>query len=109
MIEFQYFKECPHYESTLQNLQALISENFISNSEVKVIEITNSKLAKEIHFQGSPTILYNGYDIYTERKPKGFSYSCRIYNINNVRTGILTKEYIKNQITKFRKNIIESK
>ncbi|PKN79238.1 MAG: alkylmercury lyase [Candidatus Cloacimonetes bacterium HGW-Cloacimonetes-1] len=103
MIEFQYFEGCPNAVDTLNNLKHLAAEGFIYESEIIMTEVPSLSLAEEKNFQGSPTILYNGYDIYTEAKPESFCYTCRIYHLDGVTTGILSKEYIKQQIEKLRK------
>ena len=100
MIEFQYFEGCPNSVGTLANIKALIRDGFINKEEVKIVEATDPDSAEELNFQGSPTILVNGIDIYTERTPANYSYSCRIYDIDNCKTGVLTKEYIRDKIQK---------
>ena len=101
MVEFQYFEGCPHYKKTLANLRQLINEGFINEKEVEIKNIQDVESAKEIHFQGSPTILFNGIDIYTEKEPTSYDYSCRIYKFENKFIGTLSKEFIKRQISKF--------
>ncbi|MBC7362220.1 MAG: alkylmercury lyase [Candidatus Aminicenantes bacterium] len=102
MIEFQFFKGCPHSEATLKNLVELVEEGFIKKDEIVLTEVPNPETAKELNFQGSPTILVDGYDIYTEQKPEKFNFSCRVYNLNGTLTGILPKEFIKAQIEKLK-------
>ena len=101
MIEFQYFESCPNADESLKNLLSLKEEGFIKE-EVKIVKVESLEKAKEINFQGSPTILYNEYDIYTLKKPEGFSYNCRVYFIDNFPTRILPKEFIKQRIEKVR-------
>ncbi|MGB9893154.1 MAG: alkylmercury lyase [Candidatus Saccharicenans sp.] len=102
MIEFQFFKGCPHSEATLRNLQSLVEEGFLREGEIIITEVPDPETAAKLNFQGSPTILYDGYDIYTERRPESFNYSCRVYNLDGRQTGILPREYIKNQVEKLR-------
>lgn len=101
MIEFQYFDGCPNADKTLQNLKELIDEGTIKD-ELMIKEVPNIDAAKELNFQGSPTMLLDGVDIYTEKEPKGANYSCRVYVISYQQTGILPKEYIKKQILKLK-------
>jgi len=100
MIEFQYFNGCPNAEKTLSNLKELIFEGLIREDEIKITEVPDIDSARELNFQGSPTILINGRDIYTEEKPTSFNYSCRVYTINGIRTGVLPKEFILERIKK---------
>ncbi|MDH7493651.1 MAG: alkylmercury lyase [Candidatus Saccharicenans sp.] len=102
MIEFQFFKGCPHSEETLRNLRSLVAEGFLSEDEIIITEVTGPEMAKELNFQGSPTILLDGYDIHSQSRPENFSYSCRIYNLGGQPTGVIPKEYIKAQIEKLK-------
>ena len=102
MVEFQYFDGCPNATETLNNLNTLVEEGFLTRGEINVLEIKDLEDAKTMNFQGSPTILVDGIDIYSERKPVSYAYSCRLYVINDVQTGILPKDYIKSQVTKFK-------
>lgn len=95
MIEFQYFNGCPNAEASLKNLKELISDGLINENDLKVTEVPNIDSAESLNFQGSPTILFNGYDIYLEEKPKESNYSCRVYYIDGKQTGILSMDYIK--------------
>ena len=72
MIEFQYFESCPNAQETLKNLLSLKEEGFITE-DIKMINVESPEKAKDLNFQGSPTILYNGYDMYTLEEPKGFT------------------------------------
>ena len=103
MIEFQYFDGCPNSVATLSNLRGLVKDGVISNEEIKIVEIKDAKTAEKLNFQGSPTILVDGIEIYSEKKPDTYAYSCRVYTINGNQTGILTSEYILGKIKKIRK------
>lgn len=95
MVEFQYFDGCPNSETTLNNLKELIEENIIDIKEVKITEVNSPEEADKLNFQGSPTILINGIDIYSGEIPKLSNFSCRYYVFEGKRTGIISKEYIK--------------
>lgn len=102
MIEYQYFNGCPNSEKTLINLKELVNEGFISESDLFIIAAPNLEVSERVNFQGSPTILCDRVDIYTEEIPTDFNYTCRVYDFDGERTGILSKEYIKKQIAKLR-------
>lgn len=103
IIEFQYFSGCPHSEQTLENLRTLVKSGFIKEDEIKVVEVSSPDQAKELSFQGSPTILCDGLDIYSLERPRGFSFSCRVYNLDGTQTGVLPVDFIKRQIEKLRR------
>ncbi len=100
IIEFQYFDGCPNSSATFDNLNKLVREGFIDENIIKISNIPNAEAAERFNFQGSPTILVDGVDIYTEKKPASFNYTCRIYEFDGFRTGIIPKEFIKEKINK---------
>jgi hypothetical protein len=102
MIEFQYFRECPNAQSTLENVRALLDESFIGESELVLVEVPTPELASRLNFQGSPSILVDGIDIFSETRPGGSHFACRIYELDGVSTGVLPKEFIRSQIRKIR-------
>lgn len=103
MIEFQYFDSCPNSKATLMNLKQLINEGLITQKELKITEVPDMESAECLNFQGSPSILVDGFDIYTESKPISYSYTCRIYTSGSKRVETLPKESIQKQIEKLRR------
>ena len=99
-IEFQYFDGCPNSTVTLKNLQDLLSTEGIGDYELEIVEVPSPELAQELNFQGSPTVLIDGVDIYTEQTPKSFSYSCRIFDIDGEKSGVLPNEYLRKKLIK---------
>lgn len=100
MIEFQYFEGCPNSSKTLDNLRAFLKNANLPENQVIMTLVENETMAQQLNFQGSPTILIDGMDIYTEKKPDSSNFSCRIYTLNNRKTGILPVEYIQRQYEK---------
>jgi hypothetical protein len=98
MVEFQYFEGCPNSKETLNNLLSLVEEGYLKKEEIKIIKIESPDDAEKLNFQGSPSILYNGIDIYNLEKSSGFTYNCRTYFIDGKITGILPKSFIKERI-----------
>ncbi|MDP1623870.1 MAG: hypothetical protein Q8M08_16205 [Bacteroidales bacterium] len=95
LIEFQYFDGCPNADGTLQNLREVMAELGISETQLKMIEVPSIESAETLNFQGSPSILLNGKDIYSDEPPIDFSYTCRIYMFDGVQTGVIPKEFIR--------------
>jgi hypothetical protein len=93
MIEFQYFDGCPNAAETLENLKGLMAQGLIKES-LYITEIKGIEEAEGVKFQGSPTILLDGKDIYTGKEPKGYNYTCRIYTFDGEQTGVLSAERI---------------
>jgi len=84
---------------------SLVVEGFLKENEIVIKEVSDPETAQKLKFLGSPTILVDGYDIYTERLPETFNFSCRIYNLNGLQTGVLPKEFIKTQIEKLKARV----
>lgn len=101
MIVFQYKKDCKNAIETLKNLFSVRAELNIPYSEIN-IQISNSQSAEENKFQGSPTILIDGIDIYTDSKPNEWFYSCRLYSFNGANTGIIPREFIRKKVMQLR-------
>lgn len=101
MIEFQFFEGCPNSEKTLGNLRELVKEELFEENQVRITEILSPEDAEQLNFQGSPTILIDGVDIYNGKVPDSSSFSCRSYVFDGKRTGILSKEFIKAKFLEF--------
>ena len=98
MVEFQYFEGCPNAKATLDNLNRVIEEGSIDPAELTITEVSDLGLAESIRFQGSPTILVDGVDIYTGAKPETMNYACRIFELDGVKTGVLSTEFIRTRL-----------
>ena len=99
-IEFQFFSGCPNADETLANLREVMTEHGINSNILKLTEVPDLESAENLNFQGSPTILLDGKDVYTGDEPKGYSYSCRVYTFGECQTGVIPKDYIKEKLTK---------
>jgi len=75
-----------------------VEEGIIPENMIKISKIPNENAVESFNFQGSPTILMKGIDIYTGKKPDTFSYSCRVYEFDGDRTGIIPKDFIKEKL-----------
>ena len=98
MIDFQYFDGCPNAGDTWNNLEMLIREGLIRRESVRRIEVPDMESAEKHQFQGSPTILIDGVDIYSGSKPEGVHYTCRIFTFDGVQTGVIPKEFIRQKL-----------
>jgi hypothetical protein len=103
MIVFQYFEGCPNAKATLENLSEVRGDLSISDNGISIVEVPDIESAEKNRFQGSPTILVNGIDIYTDSEPVGHNYSCRVYSFGGKQTGIIPKEFIKEKILQHKK------
>jgi glutaredoxin len=99
-IEFLYFSGCPNSQPTLNNLKEALKELHLS-VKIKQINVETIEKAKEVNFLGSPSIYINGIDIYTLKKPTEVNYACRTFDIDNKKSGILPKNFIKERLKNF--------
>ncbi|MDD5014821.1 MAG: heavy metal translocating P-type ATPase [Atribacterota bacterium] len=81
-IEILYFRDCPNYNKSVEQIKNTLKELNISVS-IQSTEVTKENF-KEYSFYGSPTILVNKKDI--EGKVDKL-FSCRVYNYNNSHFG----------------------
>jgi hypothetical protein len=75
-IEVLYFASCPTAKGALANLKAVLKERKLQ-ADIKLIAVETEEKAKEVGFQGSPSIRVNGKDL--EGRDEGYAFSCRIY------------------------------
>jgi protein-disulfide isomerase len=90
-IELLYFDSCPSYKVVLANIKAALKEKKLQ-AELKLINVESEEKAEKVGFQGSPSVRINGKDL--EGRDEGFSFSCRIYNVNGKPTVAPSKEAI---------------
>ncbi|MGC9151888.1 MAG: DF family (seleno)protein [Microbacter sp.] len=95
MIQFQYFEGCPNSKQTLAHLYAVQKELGIDEQDIEIVEVPDADSSERLQFQGSPTILVDGVDIYTGLKPTDNSYTCRVYIFEGKRTGVIPIEFIR--------------
>lgn len=98
LIEFLYFEGCPNAAETLSNLKKVLKELKINDDKLKIIEVRDIEMAKNLNFSGSPTILVDGKDIYTLKKPEGFNFTCRVYDFGGKKSGIIPEDFIKERL-----------
>lgn len=96
-IQFLYFEGCPSYKPALTNLKEIIEEEKIV-ANIEMVRVESPEEAQKVGFQGSPSIKINGIDL--EDKNDGFSFNCRLYNVDGKLTGTPSKEFIKQRVLK---------
>lgn len=94
-IQFYYFDGCPSHKPAYKNLEEVLLEKGIS-SEIESIRVNSTEDAERLKFKGSPSIRIDGKDI--EGKEEGYSYSCRVFEIEGGLTGVPTKEFLSEKI-----------
>ena len=75
-IEVLYFASCPTAKDAIANVKAVLKERNLQ-ADIKLIAVETEEKAKQVGFQGSPSIRVNGKDL--EGRDEGFAFSCRMY------------------------------
>ena len=94
-IQFLYFEGCPSHKPALAYLKEIIEDEKI-DTNLEMVCVDSPEEAQKAGFQGSPSIKINGIDL--EGKNDGFSFNCRLYNVDGKLTGTPSKEFIKQRI-----------
>ena len=94
-IEFLYFEGCPSYKPALDYLKEIIEDEKI-DTNLEMVCVDSPDEAQKVGFQGSPSIKINGIDL--EDKNDGYSFNCRLYNVDGKLSGTPSKEFIKQRI-----------
>lgn len=78
-VKVLYFDDCPNWKVARQRLQeALRAAGLASTVEVSYQTVETPEEAERVGFRGSPTILVDGRDPWTDGGATG-GLSCRIY------------------------------
>ena len=90
-VTLQYFDGCPWWQTTDQRLRQLAHEFEV---DVTYRKVETPKVAEELSFRGSPTILVDGRDQFAQGdEPVGLS--CRIYQTPDGPAGSPTLDQLR--------------
>jgi hypothetical protein len=79
-IEVLYIEGCPYHRLAVDEIADELRAHKI-NASVEELEVTDSTMAEELRFLGSPSIRIDGLDIEPEaRKVQSFGFGCRTYS-----------------------------
>jgi hypothetical protein len=91
-ITLQYFDGCPNWETTAADLRWLVEHQQLDSS-LHYQLIDTAEAAEEFGFRGSPTVLINGVDPFSDPSaPVGLC--CRIYMTPNGLAGSPTRDQL---------------
>lgn len=98
MITFQYFDGCPNAKATLHNLETVSAELGLPASQIEVVEVKDPEEADRLQFAGSPSVLLDGVDIYTDQPPAVTSFSCRVFSFKGEQTGVIPEWFLRERL-----------
>jgi hypothetical protein len=86
-----YFDDCPNWQTADARLTQLADELDLT---VTRRQVTTPEQAWEVGFRGSPTILFDGRDVFAEgHEPVGLS--CRVYQTPDGPAGAPTLDQLR--------------
>jgi hypothetical protein len=97
-IEILYFEGCPNHHPAVERVQQILREEGIS-ADVVEVNVTDSRIAHDIGFLGSPTVRVNGLDAEpnaTAARECGMM--CRTYAAGGGREGVPSREMLRTAI-----------
>ncbi len=108
-IKILFYRDCPHYVQTTQDIKAVLIEEGLSANLFSVDLARAPEIEKEMPFAGSPTVLLNGKDI----APAGDEFrgptrgNCRLYEYEGEVYDYPPKELIREALAKKRRQTPE--
>jgi hypothetical protein len=78
-VLLRYFEGCPHWQTMHDRLSEALRAEGIASTEPILERVETPEDAERLHFIGSPTILLNGRDPFSEGTEVSFGLTCRVY------------------------------
>ena len=95
-IELLYFDGCPSWETALQNLKDACALEDLT-WPIELVEIPDDDDAAARRFQGSPSIVVSGQDLWPEKR-QAYYMSCRMYRTPEGLRGWPTVEMLRERL-----------
>ena len=97
-IEVLYFDGCPNHKPAVERVQQLLSEEGVS-AELLEVNVSDTPIAQELKFLGSPSVRVNGLDVEPEaRTASDYGMMCRTYAVNDQREGLPSRDILRRAI-----------
>jgi hypothetical protein len=97
VIEVLYVPGCPNHRPAVEKLRDVLRSAAI-DAPIQEIEVANDAMARQLKFQGSPTIRVEGSDV--EPNPQdSYGLACRLYSNG---TGVPSLEALRRAVTRAR-------
>ena len=77
-VVVQYFDGCPGWQAATDRLREALRLVGLGDQEIRFQNVKTPEQAAELGFAGSPTILFDGVDLFEDASPPA-GYACRIY------------------------------
>jgi hypothetical protein len=94
-IEILYFPGCPNHEPAVERVREVLREE-ATRAELVEVLVTDTAVAQQLAFLGSPSIRVNGQDVEpVARAARAFGMMCRAYVVGGRRVGVPPSEWIR--------------
>jgi hypothetical protein len=95
-IELLYFEDCPSYRVAENLLREVLAEAKVPD-RIEMIEVTTETDAQRWKFPGSPTIRFDGIDLF-EQDAAIYGLECRVYLTPDGLRGWPTKDMLREAV-----------
>jgi hypothetical protein len=92
-VEVLYFEGCPNHAPALEMVRRVLDREKIE-AEVRLIEVTDEKVAETVRFLGSPSVRVNGVDIEQGREEDPPFFGCRTYTVDGKTAGVPPEQWL---------------
>jgi Domain of unknown function (DUF2703) len=100
-VEVLYVAQCPSHLAAVRLVREVLSEEGVA-AEVREVLVTDERMARELGFQGSPTVRINGRDVADESsRTEAFAMSCRLYP-GSKQIGLPPVEFVRRAVLEAR-------
>jgi len=92
-VEILYFEGCPNHAPALEMVRCVLDREKIE-AEVRLIEVTDEKVAETVRFIGSPSVRVDGVDIEPGREEDPPFFGCRTYTLDGKTAGVPPEKWL---------------
>jgi alkylmercury lyase len=94
-VDVLFFDGCPHHESLLPHLRALLNAGGAGDAAIELVRIEDADAAKAERFLGSPTIRIDGEDVEPGADERtDFGLKCRLFATPDGMRGMPADEWV---------------
>jgi len=96
-VVLQYFEGCPGWETAAERLREALRLAGMGKLEIQLQKVATPEEAARVGFGGSPTILFNGVDLFADASP-GVGYACRLYRTETGAEGAPSLDHLTERL-----------
>jgi hypothetical protein len=97
-IKLRYFEGYPHWQTMQNRLREALQAEGMTDVEPILEPVETREDAERLRFIGSPTVLVDGRDPFTEGTEASFGLTCRVFQTPQGLAGSPTLEQLRNAL-----------